>query len=45
MGSYNKGFLQPGVLEAVVLEPGFLTNSGSYNEWFLQPGVLTTRGL
>ena len=33
-GSYNKGFLHPGVL----------TMRGCYNKGFLHPGVVTFRG-
>ena len=36
--------LQPGFLQAGVLQPGVRTTRGSYEQVFLQPGVLTTRG-
>ena len=39
-GSYNRGFLQPGVLQ-----PGVSYNQGSHIQGFLQPGVPTTKGL
>ena len=43
-GSYNQGFLHPGVLQPGVLTTKVPTTWVSYNQGFLQPGVLTTRG-
>ena len=48
-GSYNQGFLQPGVLHAGVLTTRGSYYKGSYNQRFFHPGVLqpavrTSRG-